>query len=520
MKNHQLFFCIKLINKPALFDVSGFSKGYGMIKVYLKNFFTRCHFFLEKQTDVNKSTLIILVFAILSRIQFFGNPLLDSDEGFYLLVGERMLHGALPYVDIWDRKPIGLFLLYAGIRCMGGDGVLAYQLVGTVFVFLTGLIIAKIARYFTNNTGATLAAVAYLIWLTLGSASGGQAEIFYGLPVAVAALVTLRGWVGLSDRTVWLQGAVAMLLLGVAMQIKYTVMFEGIFLGCCWLCIAWRSGARGLLSVYGLFWVFIALFPTILAFGYYLAIGQDQSFIYANFSSVWQRSAPSHAAIYGRLKGILLILLPLFACIRIRVPLSNSLARVSYRFAFCWLLAAITGFLIFGTYLEQYLLPIVIPASITAAPFFGREGKRRRALVFLGCFFLVGQIKLGVTQIAHGSGSELSTILQHVDRSKCLFVYSGVSTLYRMSGACIPTPFAFPSHLSRAREEKAIPAVPLQEVKRIMLSAPGTVIIRSPYKGDENWAARALVLSYVQRDYTLVFHGKLGWQDVDVYRLK
>ncbi|MDE7547985.1 hypothetical protein PY793_08290 [Acetobacter fabarum] len=491
-----------------------------MVTVFLEKLFSKCHLYFSEKKIFNKYSLTILCFAIVSRIQIFGNPLLDSDEGFYLLVGERMLHGALPYVDIWDRKPIGLFLLYAGIGCLGGGGVWAYQLVGTVFVFLTGLVIAKIARYFTTNTGATLAAIAYLIWLTLGSANGGQAEIFYGLPVAIAALITLRGWARLSDQPVWLQGSVTMLLLGIAMQIKYTVVFEGVFFGCCWLYIAWRAGLRILLPVYALFWIFISLSPTLAAIGYYFTIGQVQPFIFANFSSIWQRSSPSYSVIYSRLKGILLILLPLLFCIRIHVPLGNSLARTSYRFTLCWLLAAIFGFLIFGTYLEQYLLPIIIPASIAASPFFGREGKRRRAFIFLGCFFLIGQIKLAVTQIAHGSESELSTILQHVDRSKCLFVYSGVSTLYRMSGACIPTPYAFPSHLSRAREEKAIGIPAIVEVKRIMLSAPGTVIIRSPYKGDENWEARALVLSYVQRDYTLVFHGKLGWQDMDVYRLK
>ena len=435
-------------------------------------------------------------------------------------MGERRVEGGRKEVERWERKRRGKRERDGGITCLGGDGVWAYQIVGTVFVFLTGLTIAKIARYFTTNTGATFAAIAYLIWLTLGSANGGQAEIFYGLPVAIAALITFRGWADLSGDAVWLHGALTMLLLGIAMQIKYTVMFEGVFFGCCWLCIAWKKGVRALLPMYALFWIFVALLSTISAIGYYFSVGQMQPFIFANFSSIWLRSSPSYGTIYNRLKGISLILLPLFSCIRIRIPFSISLARVSYRFTLAWLLSSISGFLIFGTYLEQYLLPIIIPASIAAAPFFGRDGKRQRAFIFLGCFFLIGQIKLAVTQIAHGSGNELSAILQQVDRRKCLFVYSGVSTLYRMSGACIPTLYAFPSHLSRAREEKAIGVSSLLEVKRIMLSLPGTVIIRSPYKGDENWEARALVLSYVHQNYIRVFHGKLGWQDVDVYRLK
>ncbi|MDB5738237.1 MAG: hypothetical protein JWO65_1905, partial [Sphingomonas bacterium] len=53
------------------------------------------------------ATLIVTIVAILARWPVFGNPVVQIDEEFYLLVGDRLLHGAIPYVDIWDRKPIG-----------------------------------------------------------------------------------------------------------------------------------------------------------------------------------------------------------------------------------------------------------------------------------------------------------------------------------------------------------------------------------------------------------------------------
>jgi hypothetical protein len=58
--------------------------------------------------------LVLLVYTLLAlmlRAFTFGSPTIQIDEQFYLLVGDRMLHGALPFVDIWDRKPIGLFLI-------------------------------------------------------------------------------------------------------------------------------------------------------------------------------------------------------------------------------------------------------------------------------------------------------------------------------------------------------------------------------------------------------------------------
>ena len=64
--------------------------------------------------------------VIAARAQTFGNPVIGFDEQFYLLVGDRMIHGAIPFVDIFDRKPIGLFLIYGAIRLLGGEGTLQY----------------------------------------------------------------------------------------------------------------------------------------------------------------------------------------------------------------------------------------------------------------------------------------------------------------------------------------------------------------------------------------------------------
>ncbi|MGJ3625795.1 hypothetical protein AB5I41_00100 [Sphingomonas sp. MMS24-JH45] len=57
-----------------------------------------------------------------------ATPPSASTGEYYLLVGDRLFHGALPYVDVWDRKPVGLFLVFAAIRWLGGDGVLDLSL--------------------------------------------------------------------------------------------------------------------------------------------------------------------------------------------------------------------------------------------------------------------------------------------------------------------------------------------------------------------------------------------------------
>ena len=95
-----------------------------------------------------------LAVAMALRAPLLGNPVLHVDEQFYLLVGDRMLHGALPYVDIWDRKPIGLFLLFAGFRLLGGDGVWCYQIAAIASVTATAYVIYRIARQIAQARAA------------------------------------------------------------------------------------------------------------------------------------------------------------------------------------------------------------------------------------------------------------------------------------------------------------------------------------------------------------------------------
>ena len=56
---------------------------------------------------------ILLAVALAIRAWQFGNPVVHVDEEFYYFTGTALWHGLLPFVDVWDRKPVGLFLLYA-----------------------------------------------------------------------------------------------------------------------------------------------------------------------------------------------------------------------------------------------------------------------------------------------------------------------------------------------------------------------------------------------------------------------
>ena len=194
-----------------------------------------------------------LVFAglalavIAARAQTFGDPVLGFDEQYYLLVADRMLHGAVPYIDIWDRKPIGLFLLYTGAILPGGDPFLNYKLLAAGFVWATAAVIYRTAQADAGRTGAVIAALLYVLWLNFMEGEGGQAPVFYNLPVLLAAALTRRAVAGGQN---FARGCFAMLLIGLAIQIKYTAVFEGIAFGLILLWAQYRAD-RGASLVLG-----------------------------------------------------------------------------------------------------------------------------------------------------------------------------------------------------------------------------------------------------------------------------
>ena len=57
--------------------------------------------------------LWLLALALFTRLGTLGDPNFWEDEQLFRYIGKAILDGAVPYVDVWDRKPPGLFLLFA-----------------------------------------------------------------------------------------------------------------------------------------------------------------------------------------------------------------------------------------------------------------------------------------------------------------------------------------------------------------------------------------------------------------------
>ena len=453
--------------------------------------------------------LALLAVATLARLQTFTNPVIGFDEQFYLLVGDRMWHGALPYVDIFDRKPIGLFLIYAGASRLGADSFLAYKGVALLFVTGTAYLIYRASRPMSSPFAAFMSATLYILWLNFMEGEGGQAEVFFTLPMLAAAVLV---WQAAATNTrILLRGATAMLLVGLALQIKYTAIFEGIFFGVSLLFAQFQTRPSATaLARSGVVWISCALLPTGLAALIYWRSGALDTFMFANFFSM---SGKKIAPIWSGLAEIIASLAPLLVLawptIRNRQPDILFLKQ--------WALvagAAVIGFGAYGS--PHYGIPIIAPLCLLVAPRLASQQKRiGHATIGVALLaFALGQIVLARMEYLKGGATAATAIAQAATPHRgCIYVYDGYPALYQLTHSCLPTRWAFPGHLNTQDEAspRALGVDPVVEVRRILSTKPDIIIDDDPVFEGGNRATHALVQAAEARDYILVLRYRTGF---------
>ncbi|MBA4355213.1 MAG: hypothetical protein C0409_11025, partial [Novosphingobium sp.] len=357
------------------------------------------------------TALAYLGLTLLTRCFLLGNPLVHIDEQFYLFVAERMRDGALPYIDIWDRKPLGLFLLYEALAAVPGDPVLAYQAGAVAATAATAMVIARIAREIASPAASWQAGMAYVLFMPVFNSGLGQAPTFYNLLVALAALGVVETVKRPESATLVWRGAAVMALLGLAIQIKYTVVFEGMALG---LILLGRGYAdvwqwRRLAGV-ALLWMGIALLPTALAAAYYANLGHLDEFVFANFISIFARESDGWKAPWRLTKEMLALLpfwLAIFKAPRMFDTTGGTHPR-SHSVIALWGGAAFAGFLLFGTWYDHYVAPMLVPLCVLAAPALARAvpSERKWGRFLLG-FGALASVTVPLYQVrSHGTAAQ------------------------------------------------------------------------------------------------------------------
>lgn len=445
--------------------------------------------------------LVAALFALglALRAWTFGDPNLFVDDDFYLLVGQQMHHGALPYVDIWDRKPLGLFLLY-WLFASAGSGVLAYQIAAWLASSATGYLVCRIAvRIGAPARGAALAGLAYVAAICPLDGFTGQSAVFYNLIVAGAALLVLNDASNHAAGRAGIRTWAALALCGLALTIKQTTLFEGLFIGLYALHRQHRGGASpaGLLRTmlgFGL----VAASPTLAIAGWYAAIGHWAEYWHAMVPANLDKASPG---------PVLAAKWAMATLVRIAVPLAFGLSGAvlakgpARGFLSCWLVAALAGYLAVPNFYVHYSLPLVVPLCTAAAFVFGHDKWGRilfvALLAFINLWFNPTDRAWTLRSIA--SFEQMAEVVRAHDGGGGLFVYEGPPQLYTASGRVPLSPLVLPHHFNHLIERNTSHLDTHAELVRLLARGPGIVVLTKwPMNDPVNWDSQALVTAYVR----------------------
>lgn len=473
-----------------------------------------------------RAVALFALSAIIARALVLGQPIVNIDEQFYLLVGDRILDGALPYVDIWDRKPPFLFAIYAAIRLMGGDGIWQSALVATAFVVIGAFLIFRLALRMSGPTGAAIAGLAYTWWTALTGGLLGQAGVFLNVFMALAALLLVR-LIGRrrSEAALLPAGLTAMLLVGVTVQTKQSAVFEAGLFGIVFVILVWRARPPAAALRIAALGALAALTPSLAAVAIWHQAGELDPLLFATATSATLREPMLAPDYIWHVASSLLMILPLFgfAIMGLRLLESGEPAtRDSIRlFLAAWMAVSLVALLAYDrTFYDHYLLPTLVPLCICAAPAFDRWRAYRLPLALTAAALASAVFALQWDERARTGGWRTIAALDAATRGQrnCPFSYGGPSVAYLLNGWCLPTAYAFAGHLVFAAEGPAIGVDPVAEVTRILDTRPDRIILRATPAAKGNRATRNVVLRRVRQHYQL--GARIEPDGLLVYRLK
>lgn len=449
--------------------------------------------------------IAVLIFALAYRAATFGDPILDYDEQLYLTVGDRLLHGHLPYVEMWDRKPPGLFAIYAMIRLMGGTGFVQYQVVAALCAGGTAALIYAMARRSAGVRASLIVAVAYLLFLNPLHGAGGQSPVFYNVLTAFEAWLTLKAVDSQRPRTVVLYALATMVIAGVAIQCKYTPFVEGVYFGLIFLVRFHRIGMPVRITIgIASAMVGLAILPTLIAMAIYWRLGHLDAFVQANFVSVFARHPfpPERRIQQQMLIAIIGGPLLLMAVARVISVLRNRGPARSLDFSVVagWCVAALLG-----DFFDFYFITVLPPLLVFIASLVDLPGRKRAVIIgFLLVWpFVLSPPRWGLAaQHSAAMATLVEAIRPYVADGRCLYVYDGPTSLYFLTKACVPTKFIYPDHLTNPTETPALGIDAVAEERRLLATRPGAIVFAdTPLVPRVDTATRAVLLKVLKRDY-------------------
>ncbi len=437
------------------------------------------------------AAMAFIALVCITRWPVLHRSVLDWDESLYFLMADAWRHGALPYSNIWDNKPLGIYAIFAVFQTLI-PGTEAIRAATMACVSVLAFTVYRITFALTGQRVAGLAAGAVLIAASLSNDGlAGNTELFMAAFTAAAVLAALTG------RSGFLVG----LLLGCAIMVKYVALFEAPVVAFWFLSRQRRVAALLPLALGGL--LPLATVVLLYAAAGKLGLWWDCSAA-SNFRRVdvpFTRGALDYAfgiewARWGRLYLSALALTGWAFWRRER----------DWLFLAAWFAAGFLGVAAAKSFFDHYFLQILPVLCVMLGVLVSQIPPRLGQLVLVMAA-LIGPIQAAQIAFHDATGPDSTAALgAALKGASSLYVFDGQPILYALAGAAPPTRYVLPSVLTGTALARVAGVDATAEVARIMAGAPEFVVARVPPPLDNpraNQAVYAEMAAFLAKDYVL-----------------
>jgi 4-amino-4-deoxy-L-arabinose transferase-like glycosyltransferase len=493
--------------------------------------------------------------AVVFRFWTFFQSGLDWDESLYMLVSQSILDGNIPYISIWDNKPVGIYLLYVLAFLIFGKSVFSIRLLSCITIAITCYVLYRFGDLLSKN-GKLIGLIAALIYIVFSLQNGGDAantEIFFIPFVSIVYYSILSQWLQPSRRNSRVNQLFYFafgFLLGIAFIIKYVVIYDLVTTSLLLIIVHLFPGNRfpdnqfikySSLNTIRDIAIFLSGFilPFSLMSIFFMVNGHFSDFLYANFTANKIRNIDRPFSLTVVVKAFvsqLRLNMPLwiFFGLTFLSPFLKRLLpneRRALSFLFLWVLIPLLGiFLTFKVdFYAHYFLQLLPPLSLITSFFLVRfileinenQSIRKRyvslllSVVLLTSFHGTSNLRKSlkfiyyryVKKIPHHENkvSEVADYIQaHISTESYIYVADYDPVVYFLSNARIPTKYAYPFFLMGKNLPKVAGVNPSQELYSLMNKKPLYIILSTKSKEKVyNRLFYSKLKAWLKQDYIL-----------------
>lgn len=214
----------------------------------------------------------LLFFSLMIRMPFFFRSVIDWDEATFILMGQSILEGNLPYVELWDNKPPLAFVPYALFIWLF-DSIISVRIGGAVCLALAAYFTYLICLHIWNRSAGFFAGCLSIVFVSIiPTAQATMSEIIVSVPVlGVLALFVTRN---INNWTIFFAGFLISVAALIRLNLAYLVVTIGIFL------FVYSITAHNRSPIKTLFFYGIGgLIPVSIVTAFYAAEGQLETLI-------------------------------------------------------------------------------------------------------------------------------------------------------------------------------------------------------------------------------------------------